>query len=312
MAAAAAAATTTTTVDMEVGERTPLVNGDDEVLKDLPESTKKEKAVAGLAVISFVASIASIVFISNPITYISGILGAVMSPYAAIQQHKITDVDALSETNQRRKGSKCRFLPRGSIRYIPSSSSHLTQQFSTLFSLFPALHMYVFTVKEEVDQLKGENDKLEAQVSTLSTSLDGLKVSKEKLDIIQSVQGQSLTELEQQLVESRKILGSMQDSLIGDILQNLMTVVLAADDNGDMLLSDIEIEELVTNFENLQGLDLDNETIKKVIVGKGRSVAALMDMVKVLLTSKDLASVIQQFKQDAAKVDRGISIEVSK
>jgi len=271
MATAGPAAATTTTVDMEVGERTPLVNGvggDDEVLKDLPESTKKERAVAGLAVVSFVASVASIVFIANPITYISGILGAVMSPYAAIQQRKITDVDALSETNQR--------------------------------------------LKEEVDQLKGENDKLEAQVSTLSTSVDGLKQSKEKLDIIQSVQGQSLTELEQQLVESRKILGSMQDSLVGDILQNLMTVVLAADDNGDMLLSDIEIEELVTNFENLQGLDLDNETIKKVIVGKGRSVAALMDMVKVLLTSKDLASVIQQFKQDAAKVDRGISIEVSK
>ena len=306
--ATAAAATTTTTVDMEVGERTPLVNGDDEVLKDLPESTKKEKAVAGLAVVSFVASVASIVFISNPVTYISGILGAIMSPYAAIQQRKITDVDALSETNQRRKCSKCSVLPNESSRHIPLSSSHLTRQ----LSLFPALSMYAFTVKEEVDQLKGENDKLEAQVSTLSTSVDGLKQSKEKLDIIQSVQGQSLTELEQQLVESRKILGSMQDSLIGDILQNLMTVVLAADDNGDMLLSDIEIEELVTNFENLQGLDLDNETIKKVIVGKGRSVAALMDMVKVLLTSKDLASVIQQFKQDAAKVDRGISIEVSK
>ena len=106
MATAAAAAATTTTVDMEVGERTPLVNGgDDEVLKDLPESTKKEKAVAGLAIVSFVASVASIVFIGNPVTYISGILGAVMSPYAAIQQRKITDVDALSETNQRCKYS---------------------------------------------------------------------------------------------------------------------------------------------------------------------------------------------------------------
>ena len=101
----------TSTKDMEAGERTPLVvndrgeNDNDEVLKDLPESTKKEKAVAGLAVVSFVASVASIVFVSNPITYISGILGAIMSPYAAIQQRKITDVDALSETNERCKFS---------------------------------------------------------------------------------------------------------------------------------------------------------------------------------------------------------------
>jgi uncharacterized coiled-coil protein SlyX len=100
-----------------------------------------------------------------------------------------------------------------------------------------------------------------------------LKESKEKLDIIQSVQGQSLTELEKQLVESRNILGSMKDSLVGDILQNLMTVVLAADDNGDMILSDKEIDELVNNFESLQGMDFDNDMIKKVVNGKGRSVA---------------------------------------
>lgn len=100
-----------------------------------------------------------------------------------------------------------------------------------------------------------------------------LKESKEKLDIIQSVQGKSLNELEKQLAESRSILDSMKDSLVGDILQNLMTVVLAADDNGDMVLSDEEIEELVTNFETLQGVDFDNDMIKKIVIGKGRSVA---------------------------------------
>lgn len=89
--------------DLEIGEKTPLVGGyDDEApLQDLPESTKKEKAVAGLAAVSFAASLASIIFTANPIVYVSGILGATLSPYAAIQQRKITDVDALSETNER-------------------------------------------------------------------------------------------------------------------------------------------------------------------------------------------------------------------
>jgi hypothetical protein len=97
-----ATATATSIADVEVGEKTPLVNGGDEVLEDLPESTKKEKAVAGLAAVSFTASLASIIFTANPIVYVSGILGAILSPYAAIQQRKITDVDALSETNERR------------------------------------------------------------------------------------------------------------------------------------------------------------------------------------------------------------------
>jgi hypothetical protein len=95
----------TTTKDVEAGERTPLVGDDahDEVLKDLPESTKKEKAVAGLAVVSFLASLATIIFDGGLFTNISGILGVMLSPYAAIQQRKITDVDALSETNKRCK-----------------------------------------------------------------------------------------------------------------------------------------------------------------------------------------------------------------
>ena len=40
---------------------------------------------------------------SNPLVYISGTIGAAIAPYAAIQQQKITQVDALAETNERGK-----------------------------------------------------------------------------------------------------------------------------------------------------------------------------------------------------------------
>jgi uncharacterized membrane protein YdbT with pleckstrin-like domain len=85
------------------GENTPLQRfaNNEQPLKDLPESTRKEQLVAGLAVLSFAASIASIIITSNPLVYISGIIGACLSPYAAVQQRKITDVDALAETNKR-------------------------------------------------------------------------------------------------------------------------------------------------------------------------------------------------------------------
>ncbi len=84
------------------GENTPLrINNTEQPLKDLPESTRKEQLVAGLAIVSFAASIASIIISSNPLVYISGIIGACLSPYAAVQQRKITDVDALAQTNKR-------------------------------------------------------------------------------------------------------------------------------------------------------------------------------------------------------------------
>ncbi len=64
----------------------------------------------------------------------------------------------------------------------------------------------------------------------------------------------------------------MKDDLAGDILQNLISVVLAADDNGDNLLSDTEIDEVTRNIESLQGIDLPNDKMKQLIIGKGRSI----------------------------------------
>ena len=73
--------------------------------------------------------------------------------------------------------------------------------------------------------------------------------------------------------ESRQILSTMKDDLAGNILQNIITVVLAADENGDNLLSDTEIDVVVRNIEGLQGVDLPNEKLKQLIIGKGRCVA---------------------------------------
>ena len=63
----------------------------------------KEKAVAGVSAATFVASLLSMLIESNPLVYISGTIGAAIAPYAAIQQQKITQVDALAETNERGK-----------------------------------------------------------------------------------------------------------------------------------------------------------------------------------------------------------------
>ena len=49
------------------------------------------------------ASVLSMLVESNPLVYISGTIGAAISPYAAIQQQKITEVEALAETNDRGK-----------------------------------------------------------------------------------------------------------------------------------------------------------------------------------------------------------------
>jgi glycerol-3-phosphate dehydrogenase len=120
--------------------------------------------------------------------------------------------------------------------------------------------------------------------------------TKKKLDTLKSLQGRSVDELEKQLNESKAILATMKDDVAGDILQNIMTVVLGADDNGDMILSDEEIDEVVKNIESLHGIDLNDEELKKVIIGKGRDIPGLMDMVKTVLESESVEAAMAKFR----------------
>ena len=94
-----------TTRDVEIGEESPLLSNDDErPLEQLPEgSTAAEKAVAGFSSVTFGTSFAAMLFERSPMVTVSGIIGILVSPYAAIQQQKITTCEALAETNERGK-----------------------------------------------------------------------------------------------------------------------------------------------------------------------------------------------------------------
>jgi hypothetical protein len=110
-----------------------------------------------------------------------------------------------------------------------------------------------------------------------------LKLQKQKLDTIASAQGTSISDLESQLEETRKIYEKLQTNLQGDVLNNLVEIALACDENGDMLLSDGEIDATISKLESINGLDLDNAGIRKVLVQNGRSFDAIMDLVRNLL-----------------------------
>jgi hypothetical protein len=102
--------------------------------------------------------------------------------------------------------------------------------------------------------------------------LKSLKLTKDKLDTIQSVQGLSLDELERQLGESKSILGKMHKNLQGDILSNLIEVAMACDEDGDFTLDDGEIAAIIHKLEGIHGVDVDNGKIKKMIVDSGRKI----------------------------------------
>lgn len=186
-------------------------------------------------------SLASLAFESNPVVYISGAIGAVVSPMAAIQQNKLTQVVALKETNAR--------------------------------------------MRDEVDQLKAENVDLSTTVSSLESSVSHLQELSHTLDIVRAMEGQSLDELEKQVAESEQILDKMQDNLRGTIVQTLISMVLAIDHDGDMCLSDAEIDSLIHKMEELSTdhFDFKDQVLRQKLIENGRSLNAVMDIIKNLM-----------------------------
>ena len=93
-------------VDPELGEGTPLLRastdgGDEQPLEDIKDWTRRERAVAGISAISFGSSVGAMMLSPTPVVLTAGTIGALLAPYVAFQQQKITDVQALSETNKR-------------------------------------------------------------------------------------------------------------------------------------------------------------------------------------------------------------------
>jgi uncharacterized protein YpuA (DUF1002 family) len=107
---------------------------------------------------------------------------------------------------------------------------------------------------------------------------------KETLDALQSVQGQSVEELEKQLKDSQEILDSMDDNFKADLMNNIVTILLAGDENGDMLLSDEEIDEIIHELESVHGVNLNDTLLRKIVIDKGRSITGVMEVARHLLS----------------------------
>mmetsp|Transcript_856 Transcript_856/g.1138 ORF Transcript_856/g.1138 Transcript_856/m.1138 type:complete len:268 (-) Transcript_856:117-920(-) len=234
-------------VDLEAGigagETTPLLAGsstNDEPppLADIKAESLKEKTVSGVAAVNFVMSALTLIFhaATNPVVWLSGILGLLISPLAAMQQHKLTQVEALAQTNER--------------------------------------------LQSEVDDLGHQNSRLSNNLQQTEESVYNLQAMQQTLETLQAVQGQSMDDLEEQVEESRNILATMSKNYKGQLMQNLISVLLGADEDGNMILSDDDIEDIIHRLEGLHNVNINDALLRQLIIDNGRSVEAVMALAK--------------------------------
>jgi hypothetical protein len=116
---------------------------------------------------------------------------------------------------------------------------------------------------------------------------DSLKAMEDTLETLQSVQGVSMQELEGQLGESQEILNTLDRDLQSEIVRALVGVILAADEDGDMLLSDIEIDDIIHKMESIHGVQLKEDLLRSIVIENGRSIKSIMALARNLMQEND-------------------------
>jgi len=141
-------------------------------------------------------------------------------------------------------------------------------------------------VQREVNRLETENERLSQSVQTLASSVERLEDVEQALDVITATQGQNVSLFEEQVAENRNILAKMQNNLKANVLQNLLSVIIRSDTDGDFQISPTEQDELIKRVQTINGVELHEDRFRAAIQKSGGSLQAVMDVVKNLLSDE--------------------------
>lgn len=135
-------------------------------------------------------------------------------------------------------------------------------------------------LEREVNFLAAENTRLAQNVERLAGAVDRLADVEDALDVMTQTQGQSVDAFMEQVEENKEILKSMQKNLKASILQNLLSVVMGSDTDGDFMLDDDEVEQLVSHMKSINGCEVNEKKLREVIKEKGGAVDAIVDVIR--------------------------------
>lgn len=167
MATATITSTNEPVLDLEAGEQTPLVDKKPNFqeyppLQDMKAETYKEQIVAVLAGVGSGSALLALLFASsgNPTILFSGSLGVGLSPYAAFQQRKLTEAEALEQLNQHMDAEMDQLMYEnkrlaGQVRELKDTIGDLNAMAETLNTVQSTQGGNIEELKQQLEQSKG-------------------------------------------------------------------------------------------------------------------------------------------------------------
>jgi len=139
-------------------------------------------------------------------------------------------------------------------------------------------------METQVQTLTEQNNRLEAQKNELEGTVSKLEEMENALATIKKSESQSVDSMEEQLNKSKSILNKMKKNMKATVLQNIISVAIRSDSDGDRILDDGEIDLMLEKLKVYDSVEVNEDRFRKMIVDKGRDLGAIMSLVRNLMT----------------------------
>jgi len=132
----------------------------------------------------------------------------------------------------------------------------------------------------EVSRLHEENLRLKNNVEELEGTVMRLEDVEGAINMLTETQGLSVQEFSKQVEDNRQILAKMQNNLKTSVLQNLLTVIMRCDTDGDFTVKEEELEGLLKRLKSITGVRVREESFRNLVAQSNGNIDAVMEMIK--------------------------------
>mmetsp|Transcript_19811 Transcript_19811/g.29168 ORF Transcript_19811/g.29168 Transcript_19811/m.29168 type:complete len:301 (-) Transcript_19811:321-1223(-) len=146
-----------------------------------------------------------------------------------------------------------------------------------------SLRTVINRIRMDVNRFTSENAKLKATNDRLSQEVGTLERVEANLNNIVEEQGTNASEFMNLMKENQTTLDTIKENLQGQVLQDLLRVVMQSDRDEDFQIDPEEINILVMRMQNVSGVVFNEDHFRALMKKRGYKLQVVMDICKTLI-----------------------------
>jgi hypothetical protein len=162
-----------------------------------------------------------------------------------------------------------------------------------------ALKSTYTALKREVDRLAVSNKELKSSVERLDGTVTKLEDIQQVIEGISQTKGRSVESLLEDVKENKATVELMEKNVRAVVVQNILSVVFAVDEDGDRKLSKEETTKLIKSLQEINGVKVHEKKFRAMIKEKDGSIDAVMEIIESMLYDDSAGDTIIAFEDSS-------------